>query len=51
MQLSKNQNLFAQILLCFSNLHKTLILLKKSKPHNLNISEIVDSEERGYLDV
>ena len=41
----KNQKLFMKILLRFLD----LLCKKKNELHSLNISEIIDSEERGYL--
>ena len=46
----KNQKPLLEILLRFRNLHKiSNILKKKHDSHSLTISQVIESEKRGYL--
>ena len=45
----KNEKKFVEILLRFGNLQNILTTFKKSDPHTINISEIIDSKKREYL--
>ena len=50
MHFLKNQTLFLHSLLHLRNLHESLnILREKIEPHDSNISEVIDSEKRCYL--
>ena len=50
MHFLKNQTQFFHSLLHLKNLHKSLnIFREKIEHHGFNISEVIDSEKRGYL--
>ena len=50
MQFLKNKTLAIHSLLYLKNLHESLnILREKIEPHDSNISEVIDSEKRCYL--
>ena len=47
----RKKKLLSKFSLGFLNAHKILNILKKTEPHSFSISEFIDSQERGYLNV